>query len=80
MLNPNEDRQDYGSILSAPPNYELDFAIGTSYSLDLDSLIGASISLGLNEETDTVLKDNPIFFDQKVHLYLTFLNEQEKMV
>ena len=61
MLNPNEDRQDYGSILSAPPNYELDFAIGTSYSLDLDSLIGASISLGLNEETDTVLKDNPIF-------------------
>lgn len=61
MLNPNEDRQDYGSILSAPQNYELDFAIGTSYSLDLDSLIGASISLGLNEETDTVLKDNPIF-------------------
>lgn len=61
MLNPNNDRLDYGSILSAPANYELDFAIGTTYSLDLDSLVGASIALGLSEETDTVLKENPIF-------------------
>ena len=61
MFNPKENRQDYGSILSAPPNYELDFAIGTTYSLDLDSLVGASISLGLSEETDTVLRNNPIF-------------------
>lgn len=61
MLNPNNNRLDYGSILSAPPNYELDFAIGTSYSLDLDSLVGASISLGLSQETDTILRNNPIF-------------------
>ena len=61
MLNPNNDRLDYGNILEAPPNYELDFAIGTTYSLDLDSLVGASIALGLSEETDTVLIKNPIF-------------------
>lgn len=61
MLNPNNDRLDYGSILSAPANYELDFAIGTTYSLDLDSLVGASIALGLSEETDTFLRENPIF-------------------
>ena len=61
MLNPNSNRLDYGSILSAPLNYELDFAIGTTYSLDLDSLVGASISLGLSEETDTILSNNPIF-------------------
>lgn len=61
MLNPNNDRLDYGHILSAPQDYELDFAIGTTYSLDLDSLVGASIALGLSQETDTILRKNPIF-------------------
>ena len=61
MLNPNNNRLDYGSILSPPINYELDFAIGTTYSLDLDSLVGASIALGLSQETDTILRNNPIF-------------------
>ena len=80
MLNPNEDRQDYGSILSAPQNYELDFAIGTSYSLDLDSLIGASISLGLNEETDTVLKDNPTYSNKERTGFMNELNKVRKQV
>ena len=63
MLNPNnsKNRLDYGEILSPPNNYILDFAIGTTYSLDLDALVGASISLGLSEETDTNLINNPIF-------------------
>ena len=61
MLDPNNNRLDYGSILNPPHNYELDFAIGTTYSLDLDSLVGVAISLGLSEETDTVLVNNPIF-------------------
>ena len=61
MLNPNNDRLDYGNILSPPLNYELDFAIGTTYSLDLDSLVSASIALGLSEETDTNLRKNPLF-------------------
>ena len=61
MLNPKDNRLDYGSILSPPNNYELDFAIGTTYSLDLDSLVGASISLGLSAENDSVLNKNPIF-------------------
>lgn len=61
MLNPKNDRLDYGSILSPPPNYELDFAIGATYSLDLDSLVGASISLGLSAESDSDLNKNPIF-------------------
>ena len=61
MLNPNKNRLDYGEILSPPNNYELSFAIGTTYSLDLDALVGAAISLGLSEETDTNLKNNPIF-------------------
>lgn len=61
MLNPNNDRLNYGDILAPPNNYQLDFAIGTSYSLDLDALVGAAIALGLAEETDTNLVNNPIF-------------------
>ena len=61
MLNPKNNRLDYGSILSPPLNYQLDFAIGTTYSLDLDALVGASISLGLATEIDSDLNENPIF-------------------
>ena len=61
MLNPKNDRLDYGSILSPPPNYQLDFTIGSTYSLDLDALVGASISLGLSAESDSDLNKNPIF-------------------
>lgn len=60
MLNPNNDRLDYGQILSAPDKYKLDFAIGTTYSLDLDALVGASLALGLSEDTDSKLAKNPI--------------------
>lgn len=61
MLNPKNNRLDYGSILSPPNNYQLDFAIGATYSLDLDALVGASISLGLATENDSDLNENPIF-------------------
>ena len=60
MLNPNNDRLDYGQVLAPPDNYTLDFAIGTTYSLDLDALVGACIALGLSEETDSDLMQNPI--------------------
>jgi len=61
MLNPNNDRIDYGMILSPPDGYTLDFAIGTTYSLDLDALVGACISLGLSEDMDSTLINNPVF-------------------
>ena len=60
MLNPNNDRLDYGQILAPPDKYRLDFAVGTTYSLDLDALVGACIALGLSEETDSNLMKNPI--------------------
>ncbi len=56
MLNPKNNRLDYGSILSPPSNYEIDFSIGTTYSIDLDALVGASISIGLSQENDSDLK------------------------
>lgn len=60
MLNPKNDRLDYGAILTPPDGYELDFAVGTTYSLDLDALVGACLSLGLSEDTDSELLNNPI--------------------
>ena len=60
MLNPNNDRLDYGQILAPPARYDLDFAVGTTYSLDLDALVGASLALGLSEETDSELMNNPV--------------------
>ena len=60
MLNPNQDRLDYGQILTPPVGFHLDFAVGTTYSLDLDALVGACIALGLSEETDSALLNNPI--------------------
>lgn len=60
MLNPNNNRLDYGQLLSAPDKYKLDFAIGTTYSLDLDALVGASLALGLSEDTDSKIAQNPI--------------------
>lgn len=60
MLNPNNDRLDYGRIIAPPVSCQLDFAVGTTYSLDLDALVGVCIALGLSEETDSVLMKNPI--------------------
>ena len=48
MLNPENDRLDYGKILTPPGGYSLDFAVGTTYSLDLDALTGASIAFVLS--------------------------------
>ncbi|MDY0151950.1 MAG: phospholipase D family protein [Candidatus Cloacimonas sp.] len=61
MFKPSSDRLDYSQILAPPAGYETVFAVGTTYSLDLDALIGACIALGLSESTDSALKDNPLY-------------------
>ena len=61
MFDPNSDREDYGKLLAPPADFILDFAIGTTYSLDLDTLTGASIALGLSGETDSDLLKNPVY-------------------
>lgn len=60
MLNPNIDRLDYGQVIAPPAGFKPEFAIGTTYSLDLDALTGVSIALGLSEDTDSELMKNPI--------------------
>ncbi len=64
MLNPNNDRLDYGQILAPPAGYDLDFAVGTTYSLDLDALVGASLALGLSrEKAARLIRSNGIVID-----------------
>lgn len=61
MLKPSTDRLDYGALLAPPPGYEVAAAVGTTYSLDLDTLVGTCIALGLSEETDSQLQNSPVF-------------------
>ena len=56
----NRDRTDYSGILMPPDGYRLDRAVGTTYSLDLEALTAVAICLGLSEETDSKLMQNPI--------------------
>ena len=56
----NCDRTDYSSILMPPDGYRLDRAVGATYSLDLETLTAVAICLGLSEESDSKLMQNPI--------------------
>lgn len=60
MLSPSKDRLNYGDMLTPPYGYKLDFAVGTTYSLDLDALVGASMALGLSEDPDSDELKDPI--------------------
>ena len=53
--NETKDRVSYGNLLLPPDGYTLNFAVGTTYSLDLEALTAVCISLGLAEDTDSTL-------------------------
>ena len=58
--NGNQDRQNYSGLLFPPDGYQLEKAVGTTYSLDLEALSAIAIVLGLSEETDSKIMRNPI--------------------
>ena len=58
--NNNQDRVNYSDALLPPDGYVLEKAIATTYSLDLEALTAVSIALGLKEEPDSELLQNPI--------------------
>lgn len=62
MFDPksSKDRVNYGDALIPPIGFVLERAIGTTYSLDLETLTAISIALGLVEDTDSELQNNPI--------------------
>lgn len=56
----NHDRTDYNSMLLPPEGYRLEKAVGTTYSLDFEILTAVSICLGLSEDADSKLMQNPM--------------------
>lgn len=58
--NDTRDRVSYGTMLLPPDGYTLNFAVGTTYSLDLEVLTAVCLSLGLAEDTDSTLLQNPV--------------------
>lgn len=59
MLNPT-DRSLYIDALTPPPGFQLDHAVGTTYSLDLPTLLSVPISFALNDwraDSSNLLED-----------------------
>jgi len=52
MLHPKHNRIDYGDQLIPPDGYELSYAIGTSYSLDLEALMILPVALFYSQKLD----------------------------
>ena len=61
MFDTSQNRLNYGELLQPELGYNLDFAVGLTYSLDLEALLGVPISLGLLDEMDTSLRANPFY-------------------
>ena len=59
MFRPKEDRLNYGQLLVPPVGYTLVRAVGTTYSMDLETLMSVCIALGIQESTDSSLIKNP---------------------
>ena len=59
MFKPKEDRLNYGQLLMPPVGYTLVRAVGTTYSLNLETLMSVCIALGIQESTDSTLTKNP---------------------
>lgn len=59
MFKPKDERLNYGQILMPPVGFTLVRAVGTTYSLDLETLMSVCISLGIQESTDSSLMNNP---------------------
>ena len=59
MFKPKEDRLNYGHLLIPPVGFTLVRAVGTTYSLDLETLMSVCIVLGIQESTDSSLTSNP---------------------
>jgi len=60
MLNTHSDRVDYRELLSPPVGYKTVFAVGTTYSLDLETLTAVCAIVGLNIEPDSEIVQSPM--------------------
>ena len=61
MLDIKRDRLNYWDLLRPEESYEIDKVLVTSYSLDMETLIGLSILLGLKSEYNEDVFSNKIY-------------------
>jgi HKD family nuclease len=52
MIHPKKDRLDYGEQLIPPFGYNLNYAVGTTYSLDLEALMVIPVALFYSQTLD----------------------------
>ena len=60
-FNQESNRVEYGYLLKPEIDYHLDFALGMTYSLDLETFLGVPISLGMFDSMDTSHQQNPFY-------------------
>jgi len=61
MFHPENNRLNYGELLIPEIGYTLDFAVGLTYSLDLEALLGVPVSLGMLDDIGSSQMDSPFF-------------------
>lgn len=57
----NNNRVDYGELLIEDTVYELDQAVGMTYSLDMEALMGIPLCLGMRGEMTSGQRNNPLY-------------------
>ena len=60
MLKPKADRLNYAELLKPPEGYRLLAAVGTTYSLDLETLVAASLPMAIAENPERTALENPV--------------------
>ncbi len=61
MFDLANNRHSYSELLRPDAGYTLDFAVGTTYSLDLEALLGVPVSLGLLDQDDSGCMRSPLY-------------------
>ena len=61
MFDLANDRLSYSELLRPDAGYTLDFAVGMTYSLDLEALLGVPVSMGMLDEADSESMSSPLF-------------------
>ena len=57
----NKNRVDYGELLIEDPAFELEQAVGMTYSLDMEALMGIPLCLGMRGEMTSGQRNNPLY-------------------
>ena len=59
LFSHEENRLNYGKLLMPDSGYDVEFAVGFTYSLDMEALLSVPIWLGLLDDIDSGLADDP---------------------